>query len=196
MTHKFETKIETHPGPLDVEREFIFDNPLIRRAVSKIAYNLICIRIPSQYVFSSSFNEIRSYIKFGAEKDLASANFRNTSFMSDYVRPLHKIHISFNRRKKLVIGFICFFGIFKYTTLLSKDFNSIIELADIDYTFDPIKGKAICTPPNFMVPEIEVNDVLSPKQSKQLVLDELIKGHKILSNYIEGYHLLEIEREG
>ena len=47
-----------------------------------------------------------------------------------------------------------------------------------------------------MVPEIEVNEVLLPKHSKQLVLDELEKGHKILSNYIDGYLLLELEGEG
>ena len=95
-----------------------------------------------------------------------------------------------------MIGFICLFGIFKYTTFLSREFNSVIDLADIDYTFDPTTGKVICTPPNFMVPEIEINDVLSPKHSKQLVLDELMKGHKIFPNYIDGYHLLEIEGEG
>lgn len=196
LTHEFETKTETHPGPIDVEREFIFDNSLIRRAVSKIAYGLICIKIPDQYVFSASFDDIRSYIRFGAEKDLASANFRNTSFMTDNVRPLHKIHISFNRRKKLVIGFICLFGIFKYTTLLSKEFNSFIDLADLDYTLDPTRGKEICTKPNFMAPEIGIDDILFPKHSKQLVLDELMKGHKILENYIEGHQLLEIEDKG
>jgi hypothetical protein len=196
LTHEFKTEMERHPGPLNVEREFIFDNSLIRRAVCKIAYNLICIRIPSQYVLSSSFNEIRGYIKLGAEKDLASANFRNTSFMSDYVRPLHKIHISFNRGKKLVIGFICLFGIFKYTALLSREFNSIIDLADLDYTFDPTTGREICTKPNFVAPEIGINDILFPKHSKKLVVDELMKGHKILENYIEDYQLLEIEGEG
>jgi hypothetical protein len=191
---EFETKTEFHPGPIDVEREFVFDNSLIRRAVSKIAYGLICTKIPEDKVFSCSFNDIRNYIRFGAQKDLASANFRNTGFLSDNVRPLHKIHISFNRRKKLVIGFVCLFGIFKYTTLLSKDFNSVVDWADLDYTFDPTTGNSIYTP-NFLAPDIEVNDVLSPKHSKQLVIDELRKGHKILSNYIDGYHLLEIEDE-
>jgi hypothetical protein len=93
-----------------------------------------------------------------------------------------------------VIGFVCLFGIFKYTTLLSKNFNSAIDLADLDYTFDPTTGNAIYTP-NFLAPEIEVNDVLSPKHSKQIVIDELRKGHGILLNYIDGYHLLEIENE-
>ena len=152
--------------------------------------------MPDRQVFSASFDDIRSYIRFGADKDLASANFRNTSFMSDNIRPLHKIHISFNRRNKLVIGFICLFGIFKYTTLLSREFNSIIDLADLDYTFDPTTGKENCTKPNFVAPEIGINDILFPKHSKLLVVDELMKGHKILENYIEGYQLLEIEGEG
>ncbi len=192
LTHEFETKIETTAGPIEVEREFIFDNSLIRRAVSKIAYGLICIKIPKQYIFSHSFDDIRSYIRFGAENDLASANFRNTSFMTDNVRPLHKIHISFNRRLKLVIGFICLCGIFKYTILLSKEFNSVIHLADLDYTLDPTTGKEIYTKSNFIAPEIGIDDILSPKHSQRLVLDELKKGHKILENYIEGHQLLEI----
>lgn len=196
LPNEFENKTETLRGPHDVEREFVFDNSLMRRAVSKIAYNLSCIKIPDQYVFSPSFDEIRSYIKFGAEKDMASANFRNTGFMTDNVRPLHKIHISFIRRNKLVIGFICLFGIFKYTTLLSKEFNSIIDLADLDYTFDPTTGKQVLTKPDFLAPEIGIDDILRPKQSKQLVLDELLKGHKILQNYIEGHQLLEIEHKG
>jgi hypothetical protein len=187
--------MEKHPGPVDVEREFIFDNALIRRAISKIAYGLVCTKIPCQYILSSSFDDIRNYIRFGTDKNLASANFRNTQFMSDNIRPLHKIHISFNRRDRLVIGFICLFGIFKYTTLLSKEFNSVIDLADLDYTFDPTTGKEILTKSNFMAPEIGIKDVLSPKHSQKIVLDELRKGHKILSNYIEGYHLLELEAE-
>jgi hypothetical protein len=196
LDHEFETKNETTTGPIEVEREFIFDNSLIRRAVSKIAYGLICIKIPDRHVVSAAFDDIRSYIRFGAGNDLASANFRDTGFMADNIRPLHKIHISFNRRQKLVIGFICLFGIFRYTSLLSKEFNSLIDLSDIDYTFDPTTGKEICTKANFIAPEIGINDVLFPKHSKQLVVDELIKGHKMLENYIEGYQLLEIEGEG
>lgn len=196
LDHEFENKNETIAGPIEVEREFIFDNSLIRRAVSKIVYSLICIKIPDQHVFSSSFDDIRSYIRFGADEDFASANFRNTNFMSDNVRPLHKIHISFNKPNKLVIGFICLFGIFKYTTLLSKEFNSLIDLADLDYTFDPTTGKEICTKANFMAPKIGINDILFPKHSKKLVINELMKGHKILENYIEGHQLLEIEDQG
>lgn len=195
LNDEFKDQTEFHPGPINVEREFIFDNSLIRRAVSKMAYGLICIKIPKEKAFSPSFDDIRRYIRFGDNKDLASANFRNTGFLSDNVRPLHKIHISFNKDKKLVIGYICLFGIFKYTTLLSKQFDSIIDLPDIDYTFDPKTGKEVCTKPNFMAPEIGINDVLSPRQSNQLVLNELKKGHKILSNYIEGYHLLTLEAE-
>jgi hypothetical protein len=105
-------------------------------------------------------------------------------------------YISFNRRKKLVIGFICLFGIFKYTTLLSREFNSIIDWADLDYTLDPTTGKEISTKPNFMAPEVGIDEILFPKHSRQLVLDELMKGHKILEKYIEGYQLLEIENEG
>ncbi len=54
-----ETKIETYPGPIETEREFIFDNSLIRRAVAKIAYSFICIRLPKSIILSAHFDEIR-----------------------------------------------------------------------------------------------------------------------------------------
>ena len=66
---------EEHPGPTDTKRDFVFDNSLIRRAVAKIVYSLICIKLPESYVLSVPFDNIREYIRFGCEKDLAAANF-------------------------------------------------------------------------------------------------------------------------
>jgi hypothetical protein len=60
LDYEFEHKNETIAGPIEVEREFIFDNSLIRRAVSEISYGLICIKMPDRQVFSDSFDDIRS----------------------------------------------------------------------------------------------------------------------------------------
>ncbi|CAB5081495.1 hypothetical protein D3OALGB2SA_644 [Olavius algarvensis associated proteobacterium Delta 3] len=100
---------EYHLGPTDTKKDFVFDNSAIRRCVSKVAYSLLCIKLPSDIVLSDSFDEVRNYIRFGTTGHLATANYVHTSFMTDNIRPLHKIHISMNRRKNLVIGFICFF---------------------------------------------------------------------------------------
>ncbi|MFC1824884.1 HNH endonuclease [Thermodesulfobacteriota bacterium] len=183
---------ERHLGPTDTRTEFVFDNSMIRRCVAKIAYGLICIRLSVEYVMSPSFDEIRSYIRFGSQNDLANANFVHTAFMTDYIRPLHKIHISLNRRKGLVFGFVCLFGTFRYTVLLSKNFKSPIELPGIDYTLDPVTSKEIFGNPNFIAPELDINDILSPRHTKNIVMEELALGFKILENYIEGHQLLKL----
>lgn len=184
---------EEHPGPTDTKRDFVFDNSLIRRAVAKIVYSLICIKLPESYVLSVPFDNIREYIRFGCEKDLAAANFTHTDFMTDYTRPLHKIHISLNRCNNLVAGFVCLFGTFRYTVLVSDNFESLFEWPGLDYTFDPVTSREIFGNPNFKAPELNVNQLISPRHSKQFVLDELSKGHKILESYIEDYQFLKME---
>lgn len=186
---------EHHPGPTDGVSYFVFDNSMIRRCVSKITYSLICTKIPSDFILSSSFDEIRNYIRFGTGPDLASANYADTEFMTDNIRPLHKIHISLNRQKSLVVGFICLFGTFRYTALLSRSFKSSIDWAGIDHTVDPVTSKYIYGNSNFMAPELDVERVLSPKHSKMQVLEGLEKGHKIIENYVNDHKFLKIETE-
>ena len=186
---------EKHPGPTDTVTEFEFDNEKIRRCVAKIAYSLLCVKLPSGQVFSDAFDEVRNYIRFGAKSDLSSANYNHTDFMTDGIRPLHKIHINRNRRKNLVIGFVCFFGTFRYTTLLSRDFNSALDWPGLDHTIDPVTSKYIEGNPAFRAPKLDIADVISPKHSKQQVLSELSKGHEIISNYHDSHEFLKIETE-
>ena len=186
---------EHHPGPTDTVTELVFDNSLIRRCVSKIAYSLVCTKLPSDIVLSDSFDEIRNYIRFGSPTHLASANYAHTSFMTDDIRPLHKVHISLNRRKCLVIGFISLFGTFRYTALLSRTFKSFLDWSGLDHTIDPVTSKEIYGNPNYRAPELETNEILSPRQSKQLVLGELAKGYRIVENYRGDRQFLKIETE-
>lgn len=186
---------EKHPGPTDTVTEFEFDNEKIRRCVAKIAYSLLCVKLPSDQVLSNAFDEVRNYIRFGAKNHLSSANYVYTDFMTDGIRPLHKIHIRLNRRKNLVIGFVCFFGTFRYTTLLSREFRSALDWPGIDHTIDPVTSKFIEGNPSFRAPELDVSDVISPKHSKQQVLRELARGHEIISNYHSSHEFLKIETE-
>lgn len=187
---------EHHPGPTDTITELVFDNPLIRRCVSKIAYSLVCTKLPSDIVLSDSFYEIRKYIRFGSLTDFATANYVHTSFMTDNIRPLHKVHISLNRRKCLVIGFVSLFGTFRYTALLSRAFKSSLDWAGLDYTVNPVTSKFVTGNPNFIAPELDVDEVLFPKHSKNLVLGELAKGHKIMESYVKDHEFLKIKIEG
>lgn len=184
---------EDHPGPTDTKMDFVFDNSHIRRAVAKIAYSLICVKLPDTMVLSPAFDAVRKYIRFGGDSDLAAANFTHTQFMTDYTRPLHKIHISLCRRNNLVAGFVCLFGIFRYTVLMSNDFQSQFEWPGLDYTFDPVTSQEIFGNPYFRAPELNIKQLLSPRHSKQFLLNELTKGHKILENYIEEYQFLKME---
>lgn len=186
---------DKHPGPTDTITEFEFDNDKIRRCVAKIAYSLLCIRLPSAQVLSSVFDEVRNYIRFGSGGNLSSANYVHTGFMTDGVRPLHKIHISLNRRNNIVIGFVCFFGTFRYTTLLSREFKSALDWPGIDHTIDPVTSKFIEGNPSFRAPALSIFDVISPKNKKGQVLNELAKGFQNLSTYHSNNELLKIETE-
>ena len=171
---------DQNPGPTDTERIVVIDNSLLRRAVSKIAYGFLCIKLPRNVVLSSSFDAVRLYISESNDMNLASANYRNTGFMTDYVRPIHKIHITFNRGQGILIGFVSIFGIFRFTILLSEGFKSGLEWPDFDYTFDPVRQREVLGNENFRAPRLAKKDILRPKQSKELVQIELGKGYKAL----------------
>ncbi len=143
---------EYHPGPRDTKYSMMFDTKMLRRAVTKIAYSFICHKLPRSIVFSDSFNEVRSYITTGDGSDLACANFAHTQFMSDYIRPLHKICVSLNKQDNLVIGYIMLFGIYRYTVLLSRNYKSSLEWPGLDYTFDPVTSKEVPVRANFRLP--------------------------------------------
>lgn len=186
---------ERHPGPTDTTYSKVFDTRQIRRAITKIAYSFLCVKIPSREVLHASFDNARAYIRSDIGEDLASANYVYTRFMSDYIRPLHKIHINLDRGRDLVAGYVMIFGIYRFSVLLATAYSKVIEWPCLDYTYDPVTMKVIEANPNFRTPEIAKDQIVRPKQSKALVRGELIKGHKILENYIEGYKLLDINFE-
>lgn len=184
---------EVHPGPTETKYQITIDNTLIRRAVTKIAYSLLCIKIPKNIVFKSAFDETREYIKEGKGADLACANFIHTQFMTDYVRPLHKIHIALNRHKKLVTGYVSLFGIYRFTVLLSGQYASQFEWPDLDYTFDPVFRQEVFGNDRFRAVDITKEDILRPRQTKEFVQRELNKGHKVIESYVDNYEFLRSE---
>jgi len=184
---------DAHPGPTDVERLVTIDNALLRRAVSKIAYGFTCTKLPADVIFSSPFEAIRQYIKATNQSDLACGNFVHTEFMTDHVRPLHKIHVALNRDERLLVGYVSLFGIYRFTVLLAEDFKSKLELPGLDYTFDPVRRKQIVGNDNFRAPRLTKENILHPKQSKDFVQTELEKGHKVIESYVENFRFLRGE---
>ncbi len=195
VSGKSKTFREYHPGPTDLKSdEWKFDTKLIRRAVTKMVYSFICLKLPRENVLSDSFDEIRLYIKTGKGVDMASANFVHTQFMSDYIgRPLHKICISFNKHENLVIGYIMLFGIYRYTVLLSRNYKSILEWPGFDYTLDPVTSQEVPVKSNFRAPYLKLNEILQPKHSLQLLNDEISQGYKNLENYTNNYKFEKLD---
>ncbi len=184
---------EVHPGPTDTKYEITIDNTLIRRAVTKIAYSLLCIKVPKDVVLESAFDEVRAYIKDGNGPDLACANFIHTQFMTDYTRPLHKIHIALNKQRKVAVGYVSLFGIYRFTVLLSSKHTSQLEWPGLDYTFDPVRRKEVFGNKSFRAPDLSKKNILHPKQSKELVQQELNRGQKVIESYVDNYELLGTE---
>jgi uncharacterized protein YbaR (Trm112 family) len=184
------TSQDESPGPTEAEHIMMIDNSLLRRAVSKIAYGFLCVKLPKDVILSSSFDDIRLYIKEPSNIELASANYRNTGFMTDNVRPIHKIHVTFNRGQGILIGFVSIFGIYRFTILLSEGLKSEVEWPDLDFTFDPVRQKEVFGNDNFRAPQLMKEDILRPKQSKELVLRELDKGYKAFESYSKIFSYL------
>jgi len=191
-----ETFQDVRPGPTDAERVIVIDNSLLRRAVSKIAYSFICTKLPASVIFSSAFEPIRQYIRASEGSALACANFLDTGFMKDDVRPIHKIHVALNRNHGLLVGYVSLFGIYRFTVLLAEDFKSEIEWPDLDYTFDPVRRSRVVGNDNFRATPLTKENILHPRQSKSLVQIELDKGHKVIERYVKDFRFLHGELEG
>lgn len=181
---------DVHPGPTDAERTMMIDNALLRRAVSKIAYSFTCIKLPENIIFSPVFDAIRQYIRASDQPALACANFIHTRFMTDHVRPIHKIHVALNRNKGLLVGYVSLFGVYRFTVLLTEGFKSELEWPGLDYTFDPVRRKPVVGNDNFRAPQLTKENILHPKQSKESVQAELDKGHKVIESYVDNFRFL------
>jgi hypothetical protein len=193
LSENMQTFKDVHPSPTDAEREIEIDNALLRRAVSKIAYGLLCIKLPKNMMLSSSFDAIRTYMAKGGDNFLAHANFVDTKFMTDHVRPLHKIHVTLNRREKLIVGFVSLFGIYRFTVLIAEGYQSLLEWPGLDYTYDPVRGEELIGRENFRAPLRTKDDILHPRQSKELVLAELHSGTKVIEMYVDKFTFISGE---
>lgn len=197
MSGGIKTFKDVNPGPTDTEHGIMIDNPVLRMAVSKIAYGFLCIKLPKDVILSVPFEAVREYIKTHKVPALACANFIHTQFMTDYIRPLHKIHIALNRSEKLVVGFVSLFGIYRFTVLLAENYESNLEWPGFDYTFDPVRLRQVVGNDDFRAPQLTKENIIHPKQSKEIVQSELDKGFKVIESYANGIKFLggELSRQ-
>ncbi|MCB1809941.1 MAG: HNH endonuclease [Candidatus Competibacteraceae bacterium] len=171
-------KIE-NPAPI-ASHDFVLDNALIHRAVSKIAYGFACIKLPKEVVLSAEFSAIRDFILGYSNTSLAHSNFSHGDFMVDNHRPLHKIHLSLDRKARLLVGYIALFGTFRYTVLLADGIKSELEWPGLDYTFNPVSQQKVLVNDNFAAPALTREEVLSPRNTPDEVLSALQYGQQVI----------------
>lgn len=155
-----------------------YENSLILRAVSKIAFAFLCTKLPRKEILKPNFNLIRKYISIGCKNKLAAFNFNHTKFMCDYNNPLHKISISYNKEFNRLVGFVMLFGFYRYSILLSNNYNTNIDLNDFEYNFNPVSQKEIIIKNPIQPPLLSINEIITPKHdqnSLKIEFDNLLE---------------------
>ena len=173
---------EPEYGPPSSSYNFCIENESICKAIAKITFGFACWKLPSELMLSDSFSRMRKYLLGENEDKLVSANYIDTRFMSDNIRPLHKIHLGFNRSENIIIGFVAIFGVFKYTVLISDNYSSDIEWPAIDYTFNPVTRKEVPARLTFSAPKLSRDEVVNPKHSEAMVAAALKNGLNMIAS--------------
>lgn len=176
--------------------EFVLENALIRRAVAKIAYGFACTRLARDLVGGPQFDAIRSFILDEGDHELASANFAEGEFMVDNQRPLHKIHLRYERENKLLVGYVALFGTFRYTIVLADNLESAVEWAGIDYTYNPVTQRHVDGNEHYVAPAIGKERALKPKHSRAMVLEALKRGQNVIVNHSSIVKSAHVEERG
>lgn len=174
-----------YPPPSTIH-DLILGGELIHRAIAKIAYGFASWKLPVSVILSDSFEKIRKYVKGKNSEKLVSANYEHTDFMTDNQRPLHKVHISFNRSSGMVVGYVALFGVFRYTVLLSDSFHSDVEWPGIDYTFNPVSQRAVPANLVFRAPALSRKQVVKPSDKPEKVKRCLESGLNIIAEHTNG----------
>lgn len=163
--------------------DFELDNPLIHRAIGKVAYGFACVRLPRAMVLSAAFEPIRKFVLGQLDDRLASSNYSHGDFMVDNHRPLHKIHLSLNRNARILIGYVALFGTFRYTVLLSEELTSDLEWRGLDYTYNPVTERGVEGNDNFAAPPLTREEVVTPRNARNEVLAALQRGQEIIAEH-------------
>jgi hypothetical protein len=189
-----EVAIIKDPIPLGmVEYENMVGGRLFMRSVAKTAYLLLVSRLPDANVSSKVFDPTRNFIFEDQGQSLTSFNFVHTKFMNRSRRPLHGIAIHYDSRGRNIVGYVQYFGIFRFSVLLAQGVPWKITIADIKYSVNPVTGYEIPFKPDFILPDVMTEECLHPVQTTQLVHTEIANGLKSLRSYCHSIGEPEIE---
>lgn len=77
--------------------------------------------------------------------------------------------------------------------MLSNEYRAELELADVDYTYDPVTQRLVEGNANFIAPRLREDRILSPREPANMARRELIAALKVLESYVPNLVLLDIE---
>ncbi|MFQ6113627.1 MAG: HNH endonuclease [bacterium] len=188
------TEITTEPIRLGmVEYENTVGGRLFNRSVAKTAYLFLASRLPKEKVFSETFKSIRDFIFEDQGESLTSFNFIHTKFMNDGRGPLHRIAVHFDSQKRNIVGYVQYFGIFRFSVLIARAFSWDIFIPDLKYRLNPVTGDEIPLKSEFVLPDTTIEECLTPVQTTQFVYTEIEKGLRRIELYCESISKTTVE---
>lgn len=191
------TQITIEPYSLGcVEHDHTIGGRLFMRSIAKTSYLFMASHLPKDVIFSEIFDPIRKFIFNNHDQSLVSFNFINTKFMDDNKRPLHCLAVHFDSKKRNIIGYVQYFGMFRFSILLSGEFLWKVVLPALKYSFDPVTSTEIPLVKNFTLPDIIVKNCLAPVQTKELVYREIVKAIKRIETYCNGIKEIDVNFSG
>lgn len=168
-----------------VEYENTIGERLFIRSVAKSAYLFLARSLPDNWVLDDIFNPVRNFIFEDQGEILAYFNYIHTKFMIDHWRPVHGIGIHFDSKRRNIVGFVQYFGIYRFSVLLAGPYTWKIIGSDLKYTFDPVIGKEVPLNSRFMLPDLTINEILYPYQTTKLIYEEITNGYLKFEKYFD-----------
>lgn len=188
------TEVTTEPISLGlVEHENTLGGRLFMRSVAKTAYLFLVSCLPKEKTFSETFKSIRDFVFEDQGESLTSFNFIHTKFMDDGRRPLHGIAVHFDNQKRNIVGYVQYFGVFRFSVLIARTFLGDIFIPDLKYCFNPKTGNGIPLKSDFVIPDVTVDECLTPIQTTQFVFNEIERGLKRIELHCDSISQTTIE---
>lgn len=168
-----------------VEYENTVGGRLFMRSVAKTAFLYLTTRLPKEKYSSSVFDAIREFIFEDKGQLLSSFNFVHTKFMKSR-SPLHGIAVHFDSNQRNIVGYVQYFGIFRFSVLLATNVPWSIVIPDLKYFLNPVTGRVFSKKSEMSVlPDITNKECLSPLQTTKFVYLEILDGYKRIDKYCD-----------
>jgi hypothetical protein len=163
------------------------------RSIAKTAYLFLASRFPIDKISSVVFSTVRDFIFNDKGDSLVSFNFINTRFMNDSVRPVHSIAIHFDTQKRNIVGYVQYFGTYRFSVLLARSFPWEIAIPDLQYCLNPLLGKEVPLKSLFILSDVTIEECLAPRQTTHFVYSEIEKGFKKLDSHCKSISNTTVE---